>query len=138
MISVLRVVAGLSLLALLIVLLVRPLANGAGFQLVALSVVLDLIYSLAFAAGILGLVALAQRASWGWFTAVVLALALGILAPVIDFYLPAVVPFHTLASLVCRAGSACPIDAYVFLPLHALAPLIVLLSTMSRPQPRQA
>lgn len=136
MTSVLRVLAGLSVLTLLACLLLPPSALEIGGFVLSLG--WDIAFDLAFAAGIVGLVATAQQASWGWFSGVLLAIMLGVFSlVVVDFLLPVLGLARPLLRLVCNADGPCPFDTYAVVLLHGLAPLVVLLSTISRPHPNR-
>jgi hypothetical protein len=136
MTSVLRVLAGVSVLALLLILLLLAF-DGFGLQGIAAGMTWEIAFDLAFTASIVGLVATAQRAVWGWFTGVLLAIMLGVLSPVlVDVLLPALGLARPLWHLVCGSSfGPCPLDPYVALLLRGLAPMLVLLSTVARPQP---
>jgi hypothetical protein len=135
MTSALRVLAGTSMLTLLFCLLLLA-SSGSGLQGFATALVWDIAFDLAFAAGIVGLVATAQRASWGWFTGLVLAVLVGVLWPVVvDVLLPSVGLALPLIHLVCTPNSSCSLDTYGAVLLRGLAPVLVLLSTAARPQP---
>lgn len=135
MTSVLRALAVVSALTLLTCLLLPP-SSGLGFQGFAAAQAWDIAFDLALATGVVGLVATAQRASWGWFTALFLAVALGVLSPIIvDVLLPYLGLALPLNHLICAMGSFCPVGTYIAALLRGLAPLMVLLSTVSRPQP---
>lgn len=135
MTTILRGLAGLSVLTLLACLLLPP---SPRVGVLVLSLAWDIAFDLAFAAGIVGLVATAQRASWGWFTGVLLAITLGVLSlVVVDVLLPYLGLAHPLLRLVCSTDGACSFDTYAAVLLHGLAPVVVLLSTVSHPQPNR-